>query len=126
MRLAAPRACGERNPPGRRSWVVTSAGSIPRASSFLTMEAPAHGVEQRGDLLVAEAVGAPVGDEAGRGAGDLIEYNEVVLAQGVTRGGEGHHALGEAHERGELDPAVELGDLRLPAKKPEKAAGGGL
>src|SRR3712207_1376748 len=125
MRLAASRACGERNPPGRRSRAATSAGIIPRASSLLTMEAPAHRVEQRGDLLVAEAVGAPVGDQACRGARDLVEDHEVVLAQGVARGGEVHDALGEADERGELDRAVELDDLRLPAQRLEVAAGPG-
>src|SRR5918992_5516896 len=124
MRRAASRISAERNPPGRRSSATTSSGSLSRASSFLTTEAPPHGVEQGGHLRVAEAVGAAVGDQTGGGVRDLVEDGEVVLTQGGAGRGEVHDALGEADERGELDGAVELDDLRLPAQRLEVAPGG--
>src|SRR5918998_2025163 len=124
MRRAAARISAERNPPGRRSSATTSSGSLSRASSFLTTEAPPHGVEQGGHLRVAEAVGAAVGDETGGGVRDLVENDEVVLAQGGAGRGEVHDALGEADEGGELDGAVELDDLRLSAQRLEVAPGG--
>src|ERR687897_2075322 len=102
IRLAAVLMLPDKNPPGRRSSPTTSCGSRAMASSFLTNRLPAllHGVGQGGDLTVAQAVGAAVGDEAGRGGGDLIELHEVVLAQRRARGGGGPHALREGDEGG--------------------------
>src|SRR5919107_1999303 len=96
MSRAASRISVERNPPGRRSSATTSRGPLSRASSLLTTGAPPHGVEQGGHLLVAEAVGAAVGDEPGGGVRDLVEDDEFVLAQGGTGRGEVHDAIGEA------------------------------
>src|SRR5215207_2515715 len=124
MRRAASRIFAERKPPGRRSSAMISSGSLSRASSLLTTEGLLHRVEECGYLLVPEAVGAAVGDEAGGGVRDLIEDDQVVLAEGRPGGAEVHDALGEADERGELDGAVELDDLRLAAQSLEVASGG--
>src|SRR5215217_3648330 len=74
IRRAAVLMLPDKNPPGRRSSPTTSCDSRAMASSFLTNRLPAllHGVGKGGDLTVAQAVGAAVGDEAGRGGGDLV------------------------------------------------------
>src|ERR687889_2613271 len=79
IRRAASRTAWERKPPGRRNSPTVSAGSLPRASNFLTsaFAAVLHCVGQGDDLVVTQAVGATVGDQARRRGGDLIEHHEV-------------------------------------------------
>src|SRR5215210_6425443 len=81
-----------------------------------------HGVQEGGDLAVAETVGAAVGDQASGGGGDLIEYRQVVLAERGTGRRQVHDALGEPDERSELYGAVECDDLRLATYPLEVAA----
>src|SRR5215210_6629094 len=120
---AESRTVLERNPPGRRNSPTSSAGPLPRASIFLTkaFATPLHRVGQGYDLAVAQAVGAAVGDQTGRRGGDLIEHNEIVLAQRRACGGEVDDALCEADEGRELDGTVQLYDLRLAAHALEVA-----
>src|SRR3954468_15760041 len=115
IRRAAVRISPERNPPGRRSSPTTSRGSLFLASSFLANRVSAflHGGGEGGDLLVAQTVGTAVGDQSGGGGGDLIQLDEVVLAQRGARRGEVDDALGEADERRELYGPVQLYDLGL-------------
>src|SRR5918995_4653881 len=123
IRRAASRTAWERKPPGRRNSPTVSAGSLPRASNFLTTAFAAflHRVGQGDDLVVAQAVGATVGDQARRRGGDLIEHHEVVLAQRRARGGEIDDALGEAYQGRELYGTVQLYDLGLAAHALEVA-----
>src|SRR5215213_8180317 len=126
IRRAAVRISSERNPPGRRSSPTTSWGSLALASRFLTngLSAFLHGVREGGDLLVTQAVGAAVGDQACGGGRDLIELDKVVLPQRRARRGEVHDALGEADEGGEFYGSVQLYDLGLAAHALEVAPGG--
>src|SRR5919106_957796 len=96
---------------------MISLRSASRASSTLTKEKPVplHCVYEGGDLTVAQAVGAAVGDQAGGGGGDGVEDHEVVLAEGGASRRQVHDAVGEANERGELYGAAERDDLRLTA-----------
>src|ERR687898_434686 len=89
IQRAESRTVCERKPPGRRNSPTISAGPLPRASIFLTnaFAAPLHRVGQGYDLAVAQAVGAAVGGQTRRRGGDLLEHQEVVLAQRRTCGG---------------------------------------
>src|SRR5918994_4048987 len=100
IRRAESRTAWERKPPGRRNSPAIPAGPLPRASNFLTkaFAASLHRVGQGDDLVVAQAVGAAIGDQTRRRGGDLIENHEVVLAQGRARGGEVDDALREADQ----------------------------
>src|SRR5215210_759788 len=124
MRRATSRTFSERKPPGRRSWETSSPGSASRASSTLTKGdlVLLHGVQEGGDLAVAETVGAAVGDQTSGGGRDLIEYRQVVLAERGTGRRQVHDALGEPDERSELYGAVECDDLRLATYPLEVAA----
>src|SRR5918993_3602793 len=122
MRRAESRISSDKNPPGRRSPPTTSLGTFPLASSFPTkFSVPLYRVGEGGDLPVAQAVGAAVGDQARGGGRDLIEHDEVILAQRRARRGEIHYALGEADEGCEFYGPVQLYDLGLAAHALEVA-----
>src|SRR5918998_2584872 len=115
IRRAESRTVWERKPPGRRNSPTIPAGPPPRASNLLTKAFAAllHRVGQGDDLVVAQAVGAAVGDQTRRRGGDLIENYQVVLAQGGACGGEGDDALREADQGRELYGTMQLYDLGL-------------
>src|SRR5918998_3397931 len=123
IRRAESQTEWERKPPGRRNSPAIPAGALPRASSLLTraFSVHPHRVGQGDDLVVAQAVGAAVGDQTRRRGRDLIENHEVVLAQGRARGGEVDDALCEADQRRELYGTVQLYDLGLAAHALEVA-----
>src|SRR5215203_4748867 len=115
IRRAASRTACERKPPGRRNSPRISAGSLPRASTFLTtgLAVPLHRVGHCYDLAVTQAVRATVGDQTRRRGGDLIEHHQVVLAQRRACRGEVDDALCEADEGRELYGTVQFYDLGL-------------
>ena len=62
-----------------------------------------------------ELVAGPVGDEAGRDGHELRQHLQVVLPQGGAGLHNVHDHVGEAQDGGQLDGAVQLDDVDVPA-----------
>ena len=62
-----------------------------------------------------ELVAGPVGDEAGRDGHELRQHLQIVLPQGGARLHDVHNHIGEAQDGGQLNGAVQLDDVDVPA-----------
>ncbi len=68
------------------------------------------------DGCCLQLVTYPVGDETRRRVEDLLALDESILTECLTSGHEINDSICESHERGELNRAIHLDDLRLTTR----------
>ena len=84
----------------------------------------AEPLDHRVELVDAKLVSDPVGDQASRADADLLDHLEPVVGEGPAGVDEVDDPVRQPDERGELDGALDLDHLGLPAHALEVALGG--
>src|SRR4051794_38915142 len=104
--------------------VARTSAATSAASATVQLRRIADPREQLVDLRGLELVRDRVGDQAGRRGPQLLAHDQPVLAQRRAGGGEVDDPLDQPGQRGQLDRALDLDDLRLAPGALEVAGGG--